>query len=203
MTTAAEQREVREACEGSLQAFEALVHRYERRVYAFVSQFCRNPEDAREITQDTFVRAFQALDRLDTQQSFCPWLFTIARRKCVDFHRRRAPSSEELPEELPAPGPSPDSDAAERDEADLLWARVRRALPPRQYEVVWLHYAEGLGVAEIAGVLELTPTHVKVLLFRARQRLVEQFAAERRPTAMPSLPLARPAHLNLNLNSEV
>lgn len=203
MTTAAEQREVREACEGSLQAFEALVHRYERRVYAFVSQFCRHPEDAREITQDSFVRAFQALDRLDTQQSFGPWLFTIARRKCVDFHRRRTPSSEELPEELPAPGPSPDANAAERDDTHLLWAKVRQALPPRQYEVVWLHYAEAMGVAEIAGVLELTPTHVKVLLFRARQRLAEHFAAERPTPGRRPLPLARPANLNLNLNSEV
>ena len=72
---------------GSLVAFEELVYRYEGRIYGFVANCCRNGTDAREVTQDTFVRAFQAIGQFDLQRGFAPWLFTIARRKCIDHHR--------------------------------------------------------------------------------------------------------------------
>lgn len=202
MTTAAEQREVREACEGSWQAFEALVHRYERRVYGFVLQYCPHHHDALEITQDTFLRAFQALGTFDTRQRFGPWLFTVARHKCVDFHRRRPPGSEELPDDLPAWEDAPDAGLTQRDDAGALWTRVRRVLPLAQFEAVWLHYAEDMDVAEVARVLGKTRTHVKVLLFRARRRLAEHFGGERTAAVNGAAPLQGTVSLNLKANSE-
>jgi RNA polymerase sigma-70 factor (ECF subfamily) len=201
--TAAEQQEVREACGGSLQAFEALVHRYERRVYGFVTQFCREHRDAQEVTQDTFVCAFQALDTFDPSRPFSPWLFTIARRKCVDAYRRRPLPGVELCENLSAPEDAPDAGLAQRDEAGALWAQARRVLSLAQFEVVWLRYAEDMDMAEVAQVLTRTQTHVKVLLFRARRRLADHFAARKTSMLEGLAPPRHPITLNLKANSEI
>src|SRR5882672_3841692 len=80
----------RQAQAGSLAPFEEVVYRYEGRIYRFVANFCRVEADACEITQETFVRAFQALGQFDARRFFAPWLFTIARRKCLDHHRSSA-----------------------------------------------------------------------------------------------------------------
>src|SRR3954447_8656578 len=62
---------------GSLVAFEELVYRYENQIYSFIVNLCRNGTDALEITQETFVKAFQSIEQFDSQQPFAPWLFTI------------------------------------------------------------------------------------------------------------------------------
>ena len=77
----------RESQAGSLEAFEELVSRYQQRVFGFVFRSCSCAGDAREITQDTFVKAYQALGQYDPTKPFAAWLFTIARRKCIDRHR--------------------------------------------------------------------------------------------------------------------
>ena len=94
----------RQAHAGSLQAFDELVYRYEHRIYGFVANVCRNGTDAREVTQDTFVRAFQAIHQFDARQTFAPWLFTIARRKAIDHYRAAAPLADEAAPEQISPG---------------------------------------------------------------------------------------------------
>ena len=163
----------RQSQAGSLAAFEELVYRYEDRIYGFVANSCRNAADAREVTQDTFVRAFQAIGRFDCQRGFAAWLFTIARRKCIDHHRAAPSLADEPLPELPD-----DNDPAEllarQEERQGLWQMARRRLPEAQFQTLWLRFAEELSVAEIAQVLRKTQTHVKVLLFRARQALARE-----------------------------
>jgi RNA polymerase sigma-70 factor (ECF subfamily) len=166
---------------GSLSAFEELVRRYEGRIYGFVANSCRNAADAREVTQDTFVRAFRAIGQFDPGHSFAAWLFTIARRKCIDHHRTLPPLAEDELPELPDTD-DPAELLARREEGIDLWQTARRVLPQPQFQAIWLRYAEELSVAEIACVLRKTKTHVKVLLFRARQALghaLEQQAARK------------------------
>jgi len=156
--------------DGSFVAFEELVRRFESRICAFVWQLCRHEIDAREITQETFVRAFQALGQFDARQSFAPWIFTIARRKCIDHFRARKPIADcEPPEE--AHGDDPGALLERREEAQNLWAVARRVLPPVQFEALWLYYVEEMSGAEIAAALGKTQTHVKVMLLRARHAL--------------------------------
>ncbi len=165
---------------GSLPAFEALVYRYEGRIYGFVANSCRNGTDAREVTQDTFVRAFQAIGQFDARRGFAAWLFTIARRKCIDQYRSALPvSSETVPEQ-----------ADDNDPAELLVAAggaagfVGPGAPApagSQFQALWLRYAEGMSVAGIAQVLRKTQIHIKVLLFRARQSLGRDLAARQVP----------------------
>lgn len=163
----------RQSQAGSLSAFDELVYRYEARVFAFVRRWCPNEADAREITQDTFVRAFQAIGQYHLRHPFRVWLFTIARRKCIDRHRAtREPSGDPLPEL--ADDPDPAEVLARREARADLWQLARRHLPLAQFEALWLHYAEDMDVAETARVLRKTRTHVKVLLFRARRTLARE-----------------------------
>lgn len=160
----------RQAREGDLSSFEELVCRYETRIYRFVSSRCANDSDAQEVTQDIFVAAYRGLPQFDPKRSFATWLFTIARRKCIDHYRGRRPSSEaEIPELTDANDPA--AVLMEREAADDLWRVARTVLSPVQYDCLWLRYAEDLPVSEVARVMRRTQTHVKVLLFRARVRL--------------------------------
>ena len=111
-----------------MDAFEELVSRYERRIYAFVLQSCRNSTDASEITQETFVKAYQAISQFDPKRAFAPWLFTIARRKCVDHFRAAPQMSHDSPPELLDTN-DPANLLAVQDERQQLWNLARRILP--------------------------------------------------------------------------
>lgn len=182
LQTCSDEKLARQSQDGSLTAFEELVYRYEDRIYGFVANMCGNTADAREVTQDTFVRAFQAIGQYDCRRGFRPWLFTIARRKCIDRYRAARPGPQE-----PLPELADDNDPAEllvrQEERENLWGLARRRLPGPQFEALWLRYAEGMSVAVIAQVLSKTQTHVKVLLFRARRVLAGALKAGRRGEA--------------------
>jgi RNA polymerase sigma-70 factor (ECF subfamily) len=168
--SASDEELARQAQAGSLDAFEQLVYRYEGRVHAFAAQFCRNATDAAEVTQDTFVRAFQRLEQFDSRRVFAPWLFTIARRQCIDRHRAAPPLAD-----APMPDLADEADPSElialREDGQNLWRLARERLGENQFQALWLHYAEDMDVAQIAQVLGKTRVHIKVLLFRARQTL--------------------------------
>jgi len=179
----------RESQGGSLTAFEELVRRFENRVHAFLLQCCRNSTDARELTQETFVRAFQALNQFDARQSFAPWLFTIARRKSIDHFRARRRFSEQSPiEETDSNDPA--ALLEQQDEAQHVWDTARSTLPPVQYQALWLYYVEEMNVAQVATALGKTQTHIKVMLLRARHVLSKKLGPEHRRPSPP--PIAAP-----------
>lgn len=177
----------RQSQEGSFDAFEDLVRRYERRVYAFVWRCCHHERDAREITQDTFVRAFQAIGQFDPRRAFGPWLFTIARRKCVDVYRSKMPVAEHEPAPE-ADTTTPADTLAQREEAGALWDLARRCLPPLQFQALWLRYAEEMNVEEIATALGKTRMNIKICLFRARQTLAGKLPPTARRVSAPVKP---------------
>jgi RNA polymerase sigma-70 factor (ECF subfamily) len=154
---------------GSMAAFEELVARYERRIYAFVKQSCRSDADARDLTQGTFVRAYQAIAKFDSRRPFAAWLFTIARHLCVDHHRAALPPAGPMPDEADLNDPA--ELLAQHEERGGLWRLARCHLPELQFRALWLRYAADLDIEEVADVLGKTRTHIKVLLFRARSAL--------------------------------
>jgi RNA polymerase sigma factor (sigma-70 family) len=122
------------------------------------------------------VRAFQAIEQFDPQRSFAPWLFTIARRKCLDLYRAaRHPVDEQAPELVDEDDPA--QLLARQEERQGLWGLARRNLPKPQFQALWLKYSEEMSVVEIAQVLGKTQAHVKVLLFRARRALGRELSA--------------------------
>jgi RNA polymerase sigma-70 factor, ECF subfamily len=178
--TVSDEELARQSQAGSLCAFEKLVYRYEGRIHRFVATLCRNETDAREITQDAFVRAFQAIAQFNLKKKFAPWLFTIARHKCVDYHRATSPVAEEpLPDQ--ADHEDPASQLSRKEEQASVWTLAQQHLSSAQFEALWLRYAEEMSVEEIAQVLRKTKTHIKVLLFRARTNLRHQLDAIENP----------------------
>jgi RNA polymerase sigma-70 factor (ECF subfamily) len=168
---------------GDFAPFEELVRRYENRIYSFVFQSCGRDADAREVTQDTFVRAFEAIGKFDPSKPFSSWLFTIARRKGIDCFRARLPGEGvTVPEDTDSDDPG--EVLARREEAQDLWRRARNRLPDAQFQALWLRYAEDMDIERIATVLGKTQTHVKVLLFRARHKLAEDLEPMRTPMVL-------------------
>jgi RNA polymerase sigma-70 factor (ECF subfamily) len=175
----------RRAQAGEWAGFDELVRRFEARIYRFVLNCCGHAVDARELTQETFVTAYQHLHQFDASRSLTTWLFTIARRKCIDRGRRARPVCEDELPELPDTD-DPATLLDRREAAQDLWRRARGVLSEAQFQVLWLRYAEDLSVREVARVVRKTQPHVKVLLFRARRVLAQalkQGAAEERMPA--------------------
>ena len=162
-----------ELCQGGCQeAFSRLVDLLHARIFNFLVQISGNREDAEDLTQETFVRAFRGMDRYTPGRPFAPWIFTIARRAACSHYRSKR-MFEPLPDEpslLPSHNETPATLLVRQDDATSLWALARR-LKPKQFEALWLRYAEDLSVSEVAGVMQTNSLHVRVLLHRARLEL--------------------------------
>ena len=163
---------VRAAAAGDARAFEQLVHLYHRRVLNFLYQMTRQREDAEDLTQTTFVKAFQHIHRVDCERPIINWLLTIARRSALN-HFRSVRKWEFVPAEVVSHEPSPARQLEHQDRTENLWARARRVLSQREFEVLWLRFAEDLSTEETARISGLTQIHVKVLVHRARQHLLK------------------------------
>jgi RNA polymerase sigma-70 factor (ECF subfamily) len=176
--TTSDEELARQTQAGSFEAFEELVRRFERRIFTFVTRTCGPPADAAEITQATFVKAFQSIRRFDCRYTFAAWLFTIARRKCIDDYRAaRPPTNAPMPEQFDLEDPA--ELLAHKEDCKNLWDLIRLHLSAVQFQALWLRYAEEMDVPEIARVLGKTRIYTKVILFRARQTLATEFGERR------------------------
>ncbi len=154
----------RQARDGSSAAFGTLVHRHHGRVYGFLLTLTRHRQDAEDLTQETFLRAWNKLHLFDPALPLLPWLFAIARRLSIAALRKSRP----LPADLPFPAESQPSCSSLR-----LWEVAKRDLSADAYSALWLHYREELPLKEVAGVLGKREGAVKVILHRARKTLAE------------------------------
>jgi RNA polymerase sigma-70 factor (ECF subfamily) len=154
----------RQAREGSSAAFGTLVHHYHGRVFAFLLTLTRHRQDAEDLTQETFLRAWNKLHHYDPALPLLPWLFTLARRQSIRALRKSRP----LPADLEFP-PEPEP----ANPAPWLWDVAKRELSTDAYSALWLHYREELPLKEVAAILGKREGAVKVLLHRARKTLAE------------------------------
>jgi RNA polymerase sigma-70 factor (ECF subfamily) len=170
--SAPEDRElVLRARQGDRAAFGLLVRRHQRRIHGLGVRLLRDRDDADDLVQETFVRAWRALERFDPERPLLPWLYRIATNRAMSLLeiRRRRPA-EELTEAVADPGPSPQEDAERR----RLHREVRREvdrLPEEQRVVLILRAAEDLSYREIAEVLGVPIGTVMSRLSRARETL--------------------------------
>jgi len=169
---------------GDREAFRTLVERYQHKVTALATGMLRNRDDALDVVQDTFTKAYQSLDRFKGESSFYTWLYRITLNQCIDHQRRtaRMPSapieSAETPEESPTINAARDD--AERDdplqrvhEAEV-GQRIRQAiseLTPEHRAVILLREVEGLSYEEISRALECPKGTVMSRLHYARRQL--------------------------------
>lgn len=175
---------VRRCLAGDEKAYRELVERYQAQIHALAMRMVRRTEDAQDLTQETFVRMFRALDRYDPSRPFAAWLYTIATRLCIDhirrnrvklmpLVRREMGSDEEQTIELEDPGPRPD-DLAARSEEEQRTATLVDSLPPHYRIVVVLRHQQDLSYEEIAEALHLPLGTVKARIHRARALLKDR-----------------------------
>jgi RNA polymerase sigma factor (sigma-70 family) len=168
---------VRRAKRGEREAFGALVRRYQQRVVGVARALVHNPDDAVELGQETFIRAFQNLPNFEGRSSFSTWLYRIASNLAIDWRRRemRYPVArgEEAENEL-RKIPSASGDSFREAARDELSRKVRGALEEltaEHREVILLREMEGLSYEEISEILGCPKGTVMSRLHYARSHL--------------------------------
>jgi len=158
---------------GSSVCFEELVERFGGRLHHVLMRKTGNAEDAEDLVQETFVKAYQNLHRYEPRYQFSTWLFTIGMRLAISHYRKAKKNPAlRMVSEVESVEAGPEALASRREESENLWQQARR-LPADQYDALWLRYAEELPVKEIAMVMNKSRVNVKVLLYRARMNMMK------------------------------
>lgn len=173
------------ARDGDKGALEELLERHQGRVYRFGIKMCRDPEDAKDVLQDTLLAMARGVRDFRGVSSISTWLYTIARSFCIkkrrkgkfDPEREESLDTDAAPEaaRLADPARAPD-DVLAGKEVEQVLERAIRSLDPMYREVLLLRDVEGLTAPEVAEVLGLSTQAVKSRLHRARLMVREQVA---------------------------
>ncbi len=162
--------------EGDDLAWEALVRRFQGRVYAVAFHYMRNAEEARDMAQEVFIRVYQRLDSFHGGEGFLAWMLSVTRHACIDrLRRQRArPPAEDLCTErgleLEAEGPTPE-EASDAEAHKRLLYRALAGMKEDNREMILLKEIQGLKFEEIARMLALPIGTVKSRSNRARVEL--------------------------------
>lgn len=167
---------------GDTRAFEALVEAHQDRAYALALRIVRTAQDAEEVAQDAFVRAWRSIGEFRGESAFGTWLHRIVVRRALDrAETLRARSTREVDSDVEdlerQPLPPTHGALAGSPEARRL-ARLMEALPPVQRAALSLHYYEDRSVSEIAALLEMPEGTVKTHMSRARAALRQAWIRE-------------------------
>ncbi len=172
---------------GDQQAFAVLVERYQSYVFTLVLRFTKSREDAEELSQDIFVKAYRALKDFRGDSKFSTWLYTIVNTTCITFLRRKKLDVQSLDNEhIFETADNMDSGVrANQVEQKSRLAMVHHAiglLSTDDAEILTLFYKAEQSLEEISKILRIEPNAAKVRIHRARTRLKEKmekhFAAE-------------------------
>lgn len=165
---------------GDTDAFGTLVERHQSMVYSLAFRMTGNPDDAADLSQDAFLRAWRGLDRFQERSTFATWLYRLTNNLCIDFLRREKrrdevsitveKDGEEYQSELPDERYAPER-VLEKKQAQLTLEQGLAALSPEHRQVLILRETEGLSYVEIARILGLEEGTVKSRLARARLAL--------------------------------
>jgi len=174
---------LRRCLAGDERAYRELVERHQWQVFSLARRMTGSVEDAEDLTQETFVRMFRALERYDPSRPFGAWLFTITTRLCIDHIRRRRlkpislsqrdDSGEEYEIEIEDPGLRPDEVATQSEEERNAHALIE-SLPAHYRIVLMLRHQQDLSYEEIAEALHLPLGTIKARIHRARALLKDQ-----------------------------
>ncbi|MBL7740536.1 MAG: RNA polymerase sigma factor [Chitinophagaceae bacterium] len=164
---------------GDQQAYATLVNRYQNYVFTLSLRFTKNREDAEEVSQDIFIKAYKALADFKGNSKFSTWLYTIVNNTCITFLRKKKLDTHSLDKEgVFEVADSQDSGfRANLVEQKSKVAMVNHAinmLSPDDAEIITLFYKSEQSLEEIAQILGLETNTAKVRLHRARTRLKEK-----------------------------
>ncbi len=155
--------------EGEQDAYEVIVTRYQRGLFNVAFRMLGNYEDARDATQNAFVKAYEHLKTFDPDQRFFGWLFRILKNECLNVLRARRPSQ---PVSLEMPS-ARGADPVEVQQRQRAIQQALMSLSTEYREVIVLRHYTDLSYDEIAAALGIPATKVKSRLYTARQQLSE------------------------------
>lgn len=169
MSSADDRALVRKCLRGDTRAFETLVDRYHRVLFQVAYRMLHEREDARDVTQSAFVKAYEKLDTYDARHKFFSWIYRIVVNESLNVLSRRKPT-EPLDPRLEARRPSPE-DAYAASERDAAVQAALQQLAPDSREVIVLRHFLDQSYREMAETLGIPEKTVKSRLFSARQQL--------------------------------
>ncbi|HUY13515.1 MAG TPA: sigma-70 family RNA polymerase sigma factor [Terriglobia bacterium] len=173
---------IKSAQGGDRESFGLLVQQHQRRVFSLVFNLVRRPTDVEDLVQEIFIKAYRAIRSYNFKASFAAWISRIAVNHCYDYLRRERSSkvsyywqiSEDAQRAIEAnAGVKGQESLEEQTAARELAGRLLERAPAKDRVVLTLREIEGRSIEEIAGILKLNPSTVKVRLHRARKRMLE------------------------------
>ena len=162
------------AQKGNEKSFAELVCRYRARLMFIMLRYTSNMDDAEDLVQDTFIKAYRNIQKYKSEFKFSVWLFTIARRLAINHYHHAKTNNEAVRESIHQKVIC--NEIAQEEQGESLWI-LAESLPKNQYQVLLLMYAENMSVKEISRVMRKTQVNIKVLLYRARRNMAAQLNA--------------------------
>ncbi len=169
---------IKETLAGNKSSFGKLVHDYQDFVFSIAYKILRNREDAEEVAQDSFIKAYRALASFEGKSKFATWLYQITWRTAIDKQRGKSLDSVSIDSdsgifEIRENGLSP-SDSLHANNQKELISKALSKLKPEDAALITLYYLNEQSIKEICSITGLSESNVKVRLFRLRDTLKDQ-----------------------------
>lgn len=162
---------------GDIQAFSVLVDRYKHMIFTLAFKIVKNREEAEEVSQDVFVKIYQALHTFKNDSKFSTWAYKIAYYRSLDYLKKRGRSvnanSVDISTVYDLASVENTLDGLEANERKTAIKNAIAELPEDAAVIITLHYFEELSLKEISEVMGIATNTAKVRLFRSRKRLAE------------------------------
>jgi len=168
---------IEQVLEGNINAFSHLVDRHKDKAYNLAFRICGNREEAEEIAQDAFIKAYRSLKNFKKKSSFATWLYRIVYNTAISLVRTRKQRILAL-EEFPADaadflGFSRNEEEAGEDYRNSLINFALQKIPEEDRGLITLYYYDDLDTEEISKITGINKTGIKVRLFRARKKMAD------------------------------
>lgn len=179
---------IQNAINGDEQAYQAILERYQRGIYNLIYQMVKNREETEDLVQETFIKAFRALESYNDQYAFTTWLYKIAYNNCIDSIRKRKLKTSpldkpirtkegEVQQQIRDDSTSPEHHYLYTEKKKIL-DECTQKLPESYRDVIVLRHQEDRSYEEIAEIIDVPLGTVKARIFRAREMLKRCLAAQ-------------------------
>ncbi len=181
---------IHEAIQGDQKAYAEIVRRYRGQIFNLILRMVKRRDEAEDLTQETFIKAFNALPSFNAEYAFSTWLYKIAVNNCIDHFRKKRlktypldnpimAKDGELQREFPDQDAGPDAGLMEKERRSCIEDAID-SLPEKYREAILLRHARDKSYEEIALELDIPIGTVKVRIFRAREMLKKKLRDQRR-----------------------
>lgn len=166
---------------GEDKAYDKLLNKYRNSVYNLVFRMVRDVQEAEDLTQEAFIKAFNSLAQFNEEYAFSTWLYKIATNNCIDFFRKRKLQTlsldkpiqykdSEIQQEIPDTDLNPEKTILAKERSAIIREAID-TLPEKYHSAIILRHSEEKSYEEIAEILNLPIGTVKARIFRAREML--------------------------------